>query len=92
MTETCKTKVPKEVREAVEAAKGDDSKLAAYGVELATEICRTILKETGVRALHFYSMNKEAPAVGVLRNLGLVGGNENGEKVDEVVEKKVAAV
>ena len=87
MTETCKTKVPKEVREAVEAAKGDDAKLAAYGVELATQICRKILKETGVRMLHFYTMNKEAPAVGVLRNLGLVGGDVNGERVSEEKER-----
>ncbi|XP_020253630.1 probable methylenetetrahydrofolate reductase [Asparagus officinalis] len=82
MTETCKTKVPKEVRAAVDAAKGDDKKLAEYGVELATKICREILKETGVRALHFYTMNKEAPALGVLRNLGLVAAPaaaENGK-------------
>lgn len=81
MTETCKTKVPKEVRAKVEAAKGDDVALAAYGVELATEICRKILKESGVRELHFYSMNKEAPAVGVLRNLGLLSGKKLEEEM-----------
>ncbi|KAJ6815000.1 putative methylenetetrahydrofolate reductase [Iris pallida] len=85
MTETCKTKVPKEVRAKVEAARGDDAALAAYGVELATEICRKILKETGVKALHFYTMNKEAPAVGVLRNLGLLGVTQNEKKLEEKV-------
>ncbi|KAJ6818079.1 putative methylenetetrahydrofolate reductase [Iris pallida] len=77
MTETCKTKVPKAVRAKVEAAKGNDAALAAYGVELATEICRKILRETDVRALHFYTMNKEEPAVAVLTNLGLLGVAKN---------------
>ncbi|XP_008792352.2 methylenetetrahydrofolate reductase 2-like [Phoenix dactylifera] len=77
MTETCKTKVPADVRAAVEAKKGDEAALAAYGVELATEMCRQIL-EKGMRELHFYTMNREEPTLAVLRNLGLVTGADKG--------------
>ncbi|XP_072994705.1 methylenetetrahydrofolate reductase (NADH) 2-like [Typha latifolia] len=80
MTDMCKTRVPREVREAVEERKGDEAALVAYGVELAANMCGEILGH-GVRALHFYTMNREEPAVAVLRKLGLVGHGENGVAV-----------
>ncbi|KAM0945793.1 putative methylenetetrahydrofolate reductase (NAD(P)H) [Dioscorea sansibarensis] len=76
MTETCKTRVPAEVRERVEALKGDNEALGEYGVELATAICKELV-ENGVRMLHFYTMNKEGPAVKVLRNLGIIAGEDS---------------
>ncbi|KAH7686261.1 methylenetetrahydrofolate reductase (NADPH) protein [Dioscorea alata] len=75
MTETCKTRVPAEVRERVEALKGDNEALGEYGVELATAICKELV-ENGVRMLHFYTMNKEGPSVKVLRNLGVIAGED----------------
>ncbi|KAJ0971483.1 hypothetical protein J5N97_019442 [Dioscorea zingiberensis] len=78
MTETCKTMVPPEVREKVEELKGDNTALGEYGVELATAMCRELVGR-GVRALHFYTMNKDGPAVRVLQNLGLLAGEDTGK-------------
>jgi Methylenetetrahydrofolate reductase len=88
--------VPKEIRETVERLKSDEVALAAYGVDLATEMCREILKR-GIRELHFYTMNREEPTLSVLRRLGLVKGGENGTVPrllavkDEAEEKKSVA-
>jgi Methylenetetrahydrofolate reductase len=88
--------VPTEIRETVERLKSDEVALAAYGVELATEMCTEILKR-GIRELHFYTMNREEPTLSVLRRLGLVKGGENGSvprllpAKDEAEEKKSVA-
>ncbi|KAJ1689569.1 hypothetical protein LUZ63_013724 [Rhynchospora breviuscula] len=74
MTKTCRTKVPTEIRETVERLKSDEAALAAYGVELATEMCTEILRR-GIRELHFYTMNREEPTLAVLQRLGLVKGD-----------------
>ncbi|XP_078151533.1 putative methylenetetrahydrofolate reductase (NADH) [Carex rostrata] len=86
MTKTCRTKVPTEIRETVERLKSDEVALAAYGIQLATEMCAEILRR-GIRELHFYTMNREEPTLAVLRRLGLVKGGEN-ETVPRVLAVK----
>lgn len=43
MTSFCKTIVPQEIRDRVEALKDDDAGLKAYGVQLGCQMCRKIL-------------------------------------------------
>lgn len=43
MTSFCKTIVPQEIRDRVEALKDDDAGLKAYGVQLGSQMCRKIL-------------------------------------------------
>lgn len=88
--------MPTEIRETVERLKSDEAALAAYGLELATEMCAEILRR-GIRELHFYTMNREEPTLSVLRRLGLVKGGENGTVPrllavkDQTEEKKLVA-
>jgi len=72
MTSFCKTRVPAEVAAAVEAVKGDDDKVKAYGVELGTAMCRQLLA-AGVPGIHMYTLNLERTAVAILDTLGLLG-------------------
>lgn len=43
MTSFCKTIVPQEIRDRVEALKDDDAGLKAYGVQLGCQMCKKIL-------------------------------------------------
>lgn len=86
LNDTDRTKVPTEIRETVERLKSDEVALAAYGIQLATEMCAEILQR-GIRELHFYTMNREEPTLAVLRRLGLVKGGEN-ETVPRVLAVK----
>ncbi|KAG6418408.1 hypothetical protein SASPL_120612 [Salvia splendens] len=71
MTGFCKTKIPPEVMAALEPIKDNDEAVKAYGVQLATDMCRKILA-TGMRAIHLYTLNMEKSALAILTNLGLV--------------------
>ncbi|WP_286807652.1 methylenetetrahydrofolate reductase, partial [Marinimicrobium sp. UBA4209] len=52
-------------------AYGDDSdSIKAFGEELVTELCETLL-ENGAPGLHFYTMNQYEPVANIVRNLGL---------------------
>lgn len=66
----CKTDVPADVTERMEALKEDDAGVKAYGVELTTKMCAELL-EAGVPHLHFYTLNQSASSFKILENLGL---------------------
>lgn len=72
MTGFCKTRVPTEVAEAMEARKDDTDAVKAYGIEYATQMCQQILaSEEGVNGLHFYTLNLEKTVFAILDKLGL---------------------
>ena len=71
MTTFCKTKVPKEVSDALEAIKDNEEAVKQYGIHLGTEMCKRIL-DSGVPGLHMYTLNLERSAVAILENLGLI--------------------
>eukprot|EP00958_Prasinococcus_capsulatus_P019301 scaffold2360_cov380-Prasinococcus_capsulatus_cf.AAC.4 len=71
MTGFCKTQVPQEILDTLEKVKDDDAAVKAYGVELGTRMCRTLL-DKGTPGVHMYSLNLEKTVVGILQNLGLI--------------------
>ncbi|KAL5973546.1 Methylenetetrahydrofolate reductase 1 [Asimina triloba] len=75
MVKMCKPKIPKEMKENLELVKDDEEALVAYGIKLGTEMCKRLLAN-GIKTLHFYTINREKPALAILRNLGLVKGPE----------------
>lgn len=63
--------VPQEILDTLEKVKDDDAAVKAYGVELGTRMCRTLL-DKGTPGVHMYSLNLEKTVVGILQNLGLI--------------------
>lgn len=69
-SDTCGAEIPRWMRKRL-AAYGDDlESVKAFGLELVTELCETLL-DNGAPGLHFYTMNQTEPTATLLRNLGL---------------------
>ena len=62
--------VPAWVVEAMEKAGDDLDEAERIGVELATELCATLI-EVGAPGLHFYALNRSWATREIFRNLGL---------------------
>lgn len=71
MTEFCKTLVPKEIHEALEPIKSDDSKVKAYGVELACQMCQELLDANVTQGFHFYTLNLETSVLQIINKMNL---------------------
>jgi methylenetetrahydrofolate reductase (NADPH) len=70
MTLMCKSRVPQEVFDRVEAVKDDKDALKEYGTELGAQICNELIA-AGFKGLHLYTLNLEAVTYGVMDKLGL---------------------
>jgi len=69
-SDNCGAEIPRWVRKRL-AAYGDDlESIKAFGLDLVTALCETLL-ENGAPGLHFYTMNQTEPTATLLRNLGL---------------------
>lgn len=77
MTAFCKTMVPRHILDTVEAIKDNDEAVKAYGISLGTMMCQRLL-QAGVPGVHMYTLNLEKTAVEILKNVGLVKGEEAG--------------
>lgn len=69
-TQLCGAKIPPALGARLDAIGADDAAAAEFGIEYATQQCAELLK-AGVPGLHFYTLNKAASTVRVLKNLGL---------------------
>lgn len=69
-TQLCGARIPAPLRAQLDHLGTDDAAAAEFGIEYATRQCEELLK-AGVPGLHFYTLNKAASTVRVLRNLGL---------------------
>jgi methylenetetrahydrofolate reductase (NADH) len=69
-TQLCGAKIPPALGAKLDALGTDDAAAAEFGIEYATRQCEELLK-AGVPGLHFYTLNKAASTVRVLKNLGL---------------------
>eukprot|EP01100_Stratorugosa_tubuloviscum_P011921 TRINITY_DN543_c0_g2_i1.p1 TRINITY_DN543_c0_g2~~TRINITY_DN543_c0_g2_i1.p1 ORF type:complete len:593 (+),score=269.86 TRINITY_DN543_c0_g2_i1:52-1830(+) len=71
MTTFCKTKVPSFIFEALEPIKDDDEAVKLYGIELAVEMCQTLLKHN-IKGFHFYTLNLEKSVTEIVSQLGFI--------------------
>ena len=71
MTTLCKTHVPQKIKDALEPIKNDDEAVKNYGIQLCTEMCKTLL-DAGVPSLHFYTLNLEKSVIQILSSLNMV--------------------
>ncbi len=67
----CGAEIPRWLAKKLEGFGDDLESLQAFGIDLITELCETLL-ENGVPGLHFYTMNQAEPCATICRNLGLV--------------------
>ncbi len=69
-TQICGAKIPPALGAKLDALGTDDAAAAEFGVEYATKQCEELLR-AGAPGLHFYTLNKAASTVRVLKNLNL---------------------
>lgn len=69
-SDACGAEIPRYLRKRLEAYGDDSESIKAFGEELVTELCETLL-ENGAPGLHFYTMNQYAPTANIVNNLGL---------------------
>ena len=70
MTKFCKTRVPQDLRDSMEAIKDDADAVKQFGVDFGVKLCQKLL-DGGAPVLHFYTLNLEKVVYGVLDGLGL---------------------
>jgi methylenetetrahydrofolate reductase (NADPH) len=67
MIRFCKTRVPKSLMDAVNAIV-EDADMKALGISYGTEMCLKLL-DSGVKLLHFYTLNASFVTAGIMANL-----------------------
>ncbi len=69
-TQLCGARIPAALGAKLDALGDDDAAAAEFGVEYASRQCEELLR-AGAPGLHFYTLNKAASTVRVLKNLNL---------------------
>ena len=69
-SDACGAEIPRWIRRKLEAYDGDLESIRAFGAEVVTDLCQTLLAG-GAPGLHFYTLNQAAPTLALWRNLGL---------------------
>jgi methylenetetrahydrofolate reductase (NADPH) len=70
-TAMCGSRIPAALGKKLDDLGDNDAAASEFGVEYATEQCKDLLRN-GAPGIHFYTLNKAASTVAVLKNLGLV--------------------
>jgi methylenetetrahydrofolate reductase (NADPH) len=68
ITEMCGSRIPKDLVDRLEAAKGDPERVRAIGVAHATAQCRELIAN-GAPGIHFYTLNRSHATVEILEAL-----------------------
>ncbi|MGI9212852.1 MAG: methylenetetrahydrofolate reductase [NAD(P)H] [Methylococcaceae bacterium] len=69
-SELCGADIPRWIRKRLEQFGDDRVAIRAFGVEVVSRLCRTLL-EGGAPGLHFYTLNSAEATLGIWNNLGL---------------------
>lgn len=69
-SDNCGAEIPRWVRKRLAAYGEDLESIKAFGLDLVSELCETLL-DNGAPGLHFYTMNQTEPTATLLHNLGL---------------------
>mgnify|MGYP000113429543 CR=1 FL=1 len=70
MTKFCKTRVPADLQQKMDAIKDDSVAVKAFGIEFGAQVCKELIDSGLVDVLHFYTLNLEKVVYGVLDTLG----------------------
>jgi methylenetetrahydrofolate reductase (NADPH) len=68
-SDSCGAEIPRWLRKRLESFGEDSESLKAFGLEIVSELCETLL-DNEAPGLHFYTMNHTEPTAAILRNLG----------------------
>jgi len=66
----CGAEIPRWIRKRLEGFGDDRASIRAFGEDVITQLCRTLL-DAGAPGLHFYTMNQAEPTTAIWKNLGL---------------------
>ncbi len=69
-SDACGAEIPRWIRKRLEAYGENLESIRAFGEEVVTSLCAQLL-EKGAPGLHFYTLNRAAPALAIWRLLGL---------------------
>ena len=69
-SDRCGADIPRWIRKHLEVYQDDPESLKAFGLEVVTRLCETLLAG-GAPGLHFYTLNQSLPTIRIWRNLGL---------------------
>ena len=69
-SDACGAEIPRWIRKRLEAYGEDTASIRAFGEEVVTNMCAQLLRG-GAPGLHFYTLNRAAPALAIWNNLGL---------------------
>eukprot|EP00325_Prymnesiales_sp_UTEX-LB-985_P005989 CAMPEP_0174701084 /NCGR_PEP_ID=MMETSP1094-20130205/5828_1 /TAXON_ID=156173 /ORGANISM="Chrysochromulina brevifilum, Strain UTEX LB 985" /LENGTH=655 /DNA_ID=CAMNT_0015898677 /DNA_START=37 /DNA_END=2000 /DNA_ORIENTATION=- len=72
MTGFCKTRIPPEMKAAMEPLKGKDdtAKFQAWGVKFMADLCRKVVDAKMCPGLHFYALNQYERSYQIMAELG----------------------
>jgi methylenetetrahydrofolate reductase (NADPH) len=66
----CGAEIPRWIVQRMEGFKSDADSVRAFGIEVVTQLCQTLL-DNGCPGIHFYTMNQLEPVSTIYRNLKL---------------------
>jgi len=69
-SDACGAEIPRWIRKRLEAYSEDTASIRAFGEEVVTNMCAQLLGG-GAPGLHFYTLNRAAPAIAIWNNLKL---------------------
>lgn len=69
-SDNCGAEIPRWVRKRLTAYGEDMESVKAFGLDLVSELCETLL-DNDAPGLHFYTMNQTEPCATIISNLGL---------------------
>ena len=69
-SDMCGAEIPRWIRKRLEGFGDDRASIRAFGEDVITQLCRTLL-DAGAPGLHFYTMNQAEPTTALWKNLGL---------------------
>ncbi|MEM8492347.1 MAG: methylenetetrahydrofolate reductase [NAD(P)H] [Pseudomonadota bacterium] len=70
-SQNCGAEIPRWIRRRLEGYGDDSASIRAFGIEVVTQLCETLL-ESGAPGIHFYTMNQAEPTLQICKNLRLV--------------------
>jgi methylenetetrahydrofolate reductase (NADPH) len=69
-SDACGAEIPRWIRKRLQAYGEDLESIRAFGEDVVTSLCAQLL-DKGAPGLHFYTLNRAAPALAIWNNLGL---------------------